>query len=310
MRATPLIAAALLASAVTAVIAADVVVGSVTSISGTVEIDAFGKGAFIAAVKGDRVYDVTVVRTGPQGSATIDLQGTPCTIPPDTAYRLADALESRRRTKRLEWFPALLGILRDAVASFSASGSDVKLGDRARELKDETEWMVEEDDPEQLLLDARTAAKEGRWAQALSTIDMIPESGVDGLPPGEVAFLRGSACFGLGDYASAAAHLADAEPLIRGSADPEAEQILPVLLFQLGASRFLVGEDGPAVAPLAAFVALDLDSPFTPYAYQLLLRALVARGERALAQEVLAQAKARFAGTKHEADFTSLPPAP
>lgn len=310
MRAT-MLAAALLVATVSASFAADVVVGSVTAISGTVEIDAFGKGAFIAAVKGDRVYDVTVMRTGPQSSATIELQGTLARIPSDATYRVADALEGQRRTNRLGWLPALLGVLKNAVASFNVSGSDVMLGDRQTEVRgDDTDWIVEEDDPEQLLLEARNAVREGSWMQALSSIEKIPKSAVGSLPPGEVPFLRGSACFGLGDYASAAEHLAAAEPLIRGSADPDAAGILPVLLFQLGASRFFVGEDGPAVAPLASFVALDLDSPLAPYAYQLLLRALAARGETARAQEILAQAKARFAGTKHEADFTSLPPAP
>lgn len=311
MRAAPLIAAALLVATVSASFAADAAVGSVTELSGTVEIDAFGKGAFIAAVKGDRVYDITVMRTGPQSSATVELQGTLARIPPDTTYRLADALEGQRRTKRLGWLPALLGVLKNAVASFNVSGSDVVLGDRQAEVRgDDAEWIVEEDDPEQLLLEARDAVRKELWMLALSSIEKIPTSAAGSLPPGELAFLRGSACFGLGDYASAAVHLSAAEPLIRGSADPDAAGILPVLLFQLGASRFLVGEDGPAVAPLASFVALDLDSPFTPYAYQLLLRALAARGETAKAQEILAQAKARFAGTPHEGEFKTLPPAP
>jgi hypothetical protein len=86
--------------------------------------------------------------------------------------------------------------------------------------------------------------------------------------------------------------------------------MLSVLLFQLGASRFFVGEDGPAIETLGSFVALDADNAFVPYGYQLLLQALVARGERARAQQVLAQARVRFAGTGHEKEFASLPPAP
>ena len=311
MRAAPLIAAALLLIAAPASFAADTVVGAITAISGSVEIDAFGKGAFIPAVRGDRLYDATVIRTGAQSGAAIELLGKTGQVPPATTFRISVAIEGQRRTNRLGWLPALVGVLRDAVASFGASGSDVVLGSKAADATSGAdEWIVEEDDPEQLLLDARAAVREGNWLRALSTLDGIPESAARALPPGEVAFLRGSACFGLGDYATARTHLAKAEPLVRRSVDPGAAGMLPLLLFQLGASRFFVGEDGPAVETLASFLALDADSPFTPYGYQLLIQALTARGDRAQAQQVLAQARVRFAGTVHESEFTSLPPAP
>jgi hypothetical protein len=311
MRVVPLIVAALLVVATPASFAADTAVGTISSLSGKVEIDAFGKGAFIAAVRGDRIYTTTVIRTGPRSSATIELQGKLSQIPPDTTFRIVDAMEGQRRTNRLGWFPALLGVVRDAVASFGTSGSDVVLGSKAAEVTaDDEEWIVEEDDPQEQLIDARKAVRGGDWLHALTILDAIPGSAIDSLPPGEISFLRGSACFGLGDYANASMRLAEAEPLIRGSADPKAAEILPVLLFQLGASRFFVGKDGPAVETLTSFVALGANSPFAPYGYQLLLQALMARGERARAQQVLAQAKVRFAGTAHEREFQSLPPAP
>jgi hypothetical protein len=311
MRAVPLIVAVLLTITGPASFAADTAVGTLTAISGTVEIDAFGKGAFIPAVRGERLYDATVIRTGAKSGAVIDLLGKPSAVPPATTFRIADAIEGQRRTNRLGWFPAVLGVLKDAVASFGSSGSDVVLGSKAAEATANDEgWIVEEDDPEKLLLDARSAVREGDWFQALSTLDAIPERAADALPPGEVPFLRGSAYFGLGDYATTRTLLAKAEPLVRGSADPEAAGMLSVLLFQLGASRFFVGEDRPAAETLTSFVALDADSPFAPYGYQLLLQALVARGDRVRAQEVLAQARIRFAGTVHEREFQSLPPAP
>jgi hypothetical protein len=311
MRAASLVFATLILVAVPAACAADTMVGTITAMSGTVEIDAFGKGAFILAVRGDRLSDASVIRTGEQSNATIELMGTTVQVPPGATFRIADAIEGQRRTTRLGWLPAVVAVLRDAVASFSSSGSDVVLGSKSAEVMSEgTEWIVEEDDPEQLLLDARKEVQEGSWLSALRSLEAIPESATGTLPPGEVAFLRGSACFGLADYATARTLLAEAEPLVRGSADPEATRILPVLLFQLGAARFFIGEDGPAVDALDAFVALGTDSPFAPYGYQLLLQALVARGERARAQQVLSRARDRFAGTEHEKAFTSLPPAP
>jgi tetratricopeptide (TPR) repeat protein len=143
---------------------------------------------------------------------------------------------------------------------------------------------------------------------ALATLDAIGAENT--LPPGEALFLRGSAYFGLGDYATARLHLAQAQPLVATSADPGAADILPILLFQLGASRYLIGEDGPAVESLAAFIALDPDAPFAAGGYQLLLQALVAQGERSRAEKILAEAQSRFAGTAHEKEFAALPPAP
>lgn len=314
MRAAQLFAAALLAGLllpVPAAFAADAQVGTITAFSGTVQVDAFGKGAFIAALRGDRLYEASVVRTGPQSSATVELLGKTVQVPPAATFRIAEAIEGQRRTSRLGWFPALLGVLKEAAASFGSSGSDMVLGSKAADLSsDDNEWIIEEDDPEQLLLDARMAVREGNWLQALDSLDRIPAGAADTLPPGEVAFLRGSACFGMADYATARTLLAKAELLIRASGDPETAQALPVLLFQLGAARFFIGEDGPAVDALASFVEHGADSPFAPYGYQLLLRALVARGERTRAQQVLAQAKARFAGTAYEREFTALPTAP
>ncbi len=295
---TGLIAVALLGLVVALPLAADTAVGTITSLYGTVEIDAFGKGAFIAAMRGDRLHNVTVIRTAAASGATIELLGKASQIPPDTTFRIVDAMEGQRRTTRLDWFPALLGVLKDAVASFGSSGSDVMLGSKATSVGEYAdEWIVEEEDPAALLLDAREAAREGDCLRAISILDAIP-------------VLRGSAYFGLGDYATARMHLAKAEPLIRDSADRRAREILPVLLFQLGASRFFIGEDGAAIDALSSFVALEVDGPFAPYAYQLLLTALVSRGDRDRALEVLARAKARFADTTHEREFQSLPPAP
>jgi len=70
MRVVALIVAALLLVATPALFAADTAVGTISSLSGTVEIDAFGKGAFIAAMRGDRIYDSSVLRTGPHSGAT------------------------------------------------------------------------------------------------------------------------------------------------------------------------------------------------------------------------------------------------
>jgi tetratricopeptide (TPR) repeat protein len=152
--------------------------------------------------------------------------------------------------------------------------------------------------------------RNGEYLDALTDLDAIDEIGADDLPRGEVAFLRGSVYFGLSDYATARSHLEKAEPQIRGRDDPEAKDILPVLLFQLGASRFFLGQDEPAVSTLSAYIALDVKTDYDPFAYQLLLQALVNRGERTKAQEVLARAKARFAGTRYEAEFKTLPGGP
>jgi hypothetical protein len=311
MRAAVLIVVLFLTTGAGVLFAADTVVGSVVSLHGSVDIDMFGKGAFIPAVSGDRLYAATVLRTGPGAGATLDLQGASVQVPPGATYRIADALEGARRAKRFAWLPSVIEVLKEAAASFGSAGSDVMLGDKATEsLHNDTEWLEAPDDPAQLLHEAREKVNDGDFIGALADLDAIGEAGDDELPPGETAFLRGSACFGMGDYGSAQSHLERAEPLIRGSGDPQAAEILPVLLFQLGASRFFRGEDGPAAAALASCVALDVATTYDHFAWQLLLQALVNGGERAKAQEVLARARTRFAGSRYEAEFKTLPPGP
>jgi hypothetical protein len=289
----------------------DTVVGSITALQGSVAIDALGKGVFIDAVRGDRLYATTVLRTGPGSGATLDLQGSPVQVSAGITFRISDSLEGQRRSKRFAWLSSVIGVLKDAVASFGSSGSEVVLGSKAREVGGpDDEWVVETDDPATLLLQARDEVREGDYLGAIADLEMIDESADNGLPPGEVSFLRGSAYFGLRDYGAAWSHLEQAEPLIRESDDPQAAEILPVLLFQLGASRFFLGQDGTAVAALASYVALDVATAYDPFAYQLLLQALVNRGEKAGAEQMLARAKARFAGTRYEAEFRTLPPGP
>ncbi len=288
----------------------DTMVGSLASLHGTVEIDALGKGAFIDAVRGDRVYAATVLRTGPGSGATLDLQGSPVQVPPGVTFRVADAMEGQRRIKLLAWVPALIGVFRDAVASFGSSGSEVVLGSKAQDMGGADDvWILAPEDPAELLLAARHDIRRGDYLQALADLDALDAAGADELPQGDVAFLRGSAYFGLGAYAAAGTHLEAAEPLVRGRDDPD-DPMLPVLLFELGAARFFLGQDGPAAATLSAFVALEGATAYDPFAYQLLLRALVNRGERSQAQEVLARAAARYAGTRYEAEFRTLPSGP
>jgi len=311
MRAATFMLVAVLVIGTGPAFAADTVVGSITALHGSVEIDTLGKGTFLAAVRGDRVYSATVLRTGPGAGAVIDLQGSPAHVPPSTTFRIADALEGARRTKRFAWLPSVIGVLKDAVASFGSSGSTVVLGSKAAEVSgSDDEWVVEVDDPAVLLLDARGEVRRGDYLDALADLDAIDGIGGDELPRGEVAFLRGSAYFGLSDFATARAHLEKAEPPIRGRDDPEAKNMLPVLLFQLGASRFFLGQDELAVSTLCAYIALDAKTDWDPFAYQLLLQALVNRGERTKAQEVLARATVRFAGTRYESDFKALPAGP
>ena len=54
---------------------AEAKLGSVKSFSGDVTIDAFGKGTFIKVIVGDALYASTVLSAGPDGRATVDVQG-------------------------------------------------------------------------------------------------------------------------------------------------------------------------------------------------------------------------------------------
>ena len=86
-------------------------VGSITGAVGQVEIDAFGAGRFIRAEQGERLYRESVVRTGSDGRATLEIEGVAHTVPPGTVVEIASLLRPERRSA-----PAFLQRLVQGIA--------------------------------------------------------------------------------------------------------------------------------------------------------------------------------------------------
>ncbi len=290
---------------------ADTRVGSLQSSTGTVTIDAFGKSSFIPAVTGDSLYSSTILKTGADGRATILLQGEPHEIAPGATVKIGDLVASGARKSSLGWFGAVGKLIGSFGKAAQRKEGDLVLGSRAADVAQEQAdadmgWEVEETDAATLIPEAKKSIDDGLYASALATLAKAD-------PPAEpemaweLAFWKGDCYFQLEDYGDAAASLTSANAL-QGSGrqslgTPETRALL---LFQLGSSQFLLGNNRAAIPMLDASIAQSADGPYAPYATLLLSRALATTGDAARSKAVAAAGARKYAAAGLDADFAAL----
>jgi tetratricopeptide (TPR) repeat protein len=263
----------LLLFAVTALVAAQARMGTVTAIIGTVSIDAFGKGAFIAAMKGDVLYASTILKTGVNGRATLDLLGQAQEVPPGGTVKIGDLAAAGARKGGLSWFAAVGKLLKSFADASRRTEDDAVLGSRAGEIKNddsaEMDWDVEETDAAALFAPARKSIEAGGYAAALETLAKA-EAPRDRAVAWQLSFWRGYCYFQVEDYSDAVRHLSAARDL--GDTSPRigsaAERAM--LLFQLGYSLYLTGKEKEAAVALSSSLVESPDGPCAPYARRLL----------------------------------------
>jgi hypothetical protein len=263
----------LLLFAVTALAAAQARLGTVTAIIGTVSIDVFGKGAFIAAVKGDVLYASTILKTGTSGRATLDLQGRTREVPPGATVKISELAAAGARKGGLPWFAAVGKLVKSFADASQRKEEDAVLGSRAAEITSaestDMDWDVEETDAAVLIPQARKSIEAGGYAAALETLAKadVPR---DRTMAWQLSFWRGYCFFQVEDYPDAVRHLSAARDL--GAPSPRlgsaAERAM--LLFQLGSSLYFTGKESEAAAALDASLAEAPDGPCAPYARHLL----------------------------------------
>lgn len=249
-------------------------VGTVSSFVGTVSIDAFGKGAFIPAAKGDDLYASTVLKTGANGRATLDLQGQVSEVAPGATVNISDRFAASAKKGGLKWFAAIGNLVKSFVDASQNQEGDVVLGTREAEVKGaetaQTEWEIEETDLTVLILQARKSIEAGNYASALETLEKA-ETPDDPEVAWQLSFWKGLCYFQVEDYPDAVKHLSAAYER-RGSSSVRhgAPEDRAMLLFQLGSSQYLVGNEKEAAAVLSAYLAEFPDGRFAQYAGQLL----------------------------------------
>jgi tetratricopeptide (TPR) repeat protein len=249
-------------------------VGTVISVIGSVSIDAFGKGAFIAAVKGDDLYASSVVKTGANGRATLNLQGSSSEVVPGATVKVSEFAAASAKKGGLKWFAAFGKLVKSLADASQLKEADAVLGTRAAEVESaeigEMEWAVEGNDATVLIHKARKSIEEGDYASALEKLDKA-ESAETPAVAWQLSFWKGYCYFQVEDYPDAAKHLSvayehsNASSAKLGTVDERA-----LLLFQLGSSRYLIGNEKEAVTALNAYLKEFPDGQFAQYARQLL----------------------------------------
>jgi tetratricopeptide (TPR) repeat protein len=249
-------------------------VGTVKSIIGSVSIDAFGKGAFIPAAKGDDLYASSVVKTGASGRATLDLQGTSSEVAPNATVKVAELVAASAKKGGLKWFAAVGKLVKSFADASQRKEADAVLGSRAAEVgsaeTSEMEWEVEETDATVLIPQARKSVEAGGYASALETLGKA-EAPEDPALAWQLSFWKGYCYFQVEDYPDAVKHLSAA---YERSKSPSAKLGTPeeraMLLFQLGSSQYLLGKEKEAATVLEAYLRENPDGQFAQYARQLL----------------------------------------
>ena len=289
-------------------LAAETKIGSVVSSSGTVTIDSFGSGSFIAAKKGDALYASSVVKAGQNGRATLEIQGQTAEVAAGAAVKVADLSAAGTKKSSLGWFAAVGKLIKSFGEAGSAKESDLVLGSRAAEVTDEgsgMEWAVEETDPETILPEAQKKIDAGDYVGALAklaTADPAAEAQVKW----EMSFWKGFCYFQVEDYGDAVTHLADAYSLQKSAPTLGAPNDRAMLVFQLGTSYFLLGKNDAAIPLLKAYATQNPDSLYAPYASVLLARSLSASGDAAGARTVASAAAEKYKGKGLDTEFAAF----
>jgi TolA-binding protein len=300
----------LLLSACVASLHAETRIGSLKTVSGSVSIDAFGKGSFIPAVKGDDLYASTVITTGANGRATVELQGQTAEVPPGATVRIADLGAASAKKGGLKWFSAVGKLVKSFTEASRQKQGDLVLGSRAADASEEQsrgmDWEVEETDAAALLPDARKLIDEGSYAAALQKLvkaDTPDDPGV----AWQLSFWEGFCYFQLEDYPDAVTHLAAAYTRTNASHDASISAAdRGMLLFQLGSSYYLLGREKDAVPVLEAFLSSTPDDRYAPYAALLLSKALAGSGNAARSRTIATAALQKYRGTDLEPELAAL----
>lgn len=289
-----------------AVFAADQSVGRIATLSGKVLIDQFGKGAFIAAARGDQLYPATVLRTPADGSARIELQGRAQDIPAGATVRVSDLLASGARRAGMPWFSAMGNLVRSFTEAAKRKDDTPTLGGKADDASssdgaDGMDWALDDADPSVVLKEAQAHIRDGKYGRALEVLAKA-EAPTDPFIAWDLSFWRGFCYFQVEDYADAVTHHLAARSAGRAGA-PENERMQ---LFQLGASYYMLGQEKAARGPLEAFLAGRQGDPVEPYAALTLARALAATGETARARAVAEEWRRTWQGTALEKEFSAF----
>ena len=255
-------------------------VGSVQQITGSALIDAFGTGDFIDAEEEDKLYEETVLRTGSESEVEIVIQDEPMMVPSDVEIRIERVLATSAKKRRFGWFSSVFNSIKRILGPKDDEKEEV-LGGRAAEVEpstSETTWIIGEDDDNELFKQARNFIDEEQYNDALVKLDAIffsPEKA----GPGEVAFLKGHAFYGLGLFDASVLPFEEALLEIENfGIDIQYIDYYPLLLFELGSAHYMLDNFEEAISTLTLAIGND-ESELAPYARLIFVMAVRESGQ-------------------------------
>lgn len=268
-------------------LAAQTPVGTVETITGLVEIDAFGADRFIRAQEGDRLYGDTVVRTGPDGRATLLIGDEQHEVPPRTAVTVASLLPEDRRADR-GFLHRLIQGISDAIAP--PRESPVAAGTDRASVPEPRTGSADFNDGKALVADRRFDEAIG----SLERVDVDIWPWVYDFTVEEHYVYTTLALLGMGDPQEALYHAFD---FIMALPSPKVvDRLSPRLRFLVAIAADRAGEAELALA--AAEPATDLSTP-THLAFA--IRSLRVLGYTQEAASLEANARAQLPGTDWDA---------
>jgi hypothetical protein len=234
-------------------------IGKVIDIKGLVELDALGNGLFLKAQTGDAVYDTTVIRTSPDGQATLVLNGQQVEIPPLTEETVSRISAGRARTGELPWFQPVTDLFSRIIKSIYPEAEGRAFGSKSDPAVDMPygAWISESDLSAYALDAARANIVKGKYVDALSYLGIISGADNPGLLAGERDFLAGTCYFNLYLYPKAIQNLT--RSLAAVNAEPDGGRGIPfkgMLYLQLSLAEYLDGDRIGALNRVNAFLAL------------------------------------------------------
>ncbi len=291
--------------------AADPSLGKIVSFSGSVLIDSFGKGTFLAAIRGDVLYKTSVLRTEADGRATIELQGRNQEIAPGATVKISDLLAVSAKKSGLGWFAAVGNLVKSFSEASQKKDDQLTLGSRAADVSqgqggDEIDWEVEETDAARLLPEAQEEIKLRNYAAALAELAKadVPS---DPAVAWDLSFWKGFCFYQLEDYGDAVKNHSEAYSRMKVSRTAiGSPQNRRMLLFQLASSQYLLGQEKLAIPLFDEYLAERSGDAYEPYAYLLLARALGATGDARRARTVAEEGSRKYRGTALEGEFAAL----
>ncbi|MBT3274063.1 MAG: hypothetical protein HN368_12975 [Spirochaetales bacterium] len=281
-------------------------VGEITQIEGSVQVDTFGTGAYITAIRYEVLYAESVVSTGSDSKAVISIGDQVTVVPSNTKQNIKDLLISEPRVKRFGWVRALTGAVKSAFSTITGTKDEVVLGGRAASATAPKVGWISEDEDKDAFDAALDLIEVGSFADAAEELSSI----VDPLPgtflPAEVEFWLGYSYFQLEQYSDAKdSLLAGITSLGNERLDPWTLPFYEQMVFQAAASSYFTGEYAKSVE-LIEPVITRISADYAPFAYLVLIDSLNETGNDQDAVKYLQDARKKYSGTEFAGDFSEL----